>query len=364
MTMIMAQPLQMERLGVIMSPDPDDLREAWGTLNPGGARGPDGLYYLFPRVVAAGNYSRIGRARVSFDATTGDPVGVERLGYALEPSEPYELSPGAHGGGGVEDPRVTYIEPLSLYVMTYTAFTPPHDPRIALATSHDLVTWTRLGPVQYSTEHCVYDLNQCGNKDAVIFPEAVTGPDGPSLAILHRPTYAVRYYCDCWEILVPPSGHDHPQNIWISYVPLQHVQADIQALVHLDHSRVLMAPQAGWENLKVGAGAPPIRLPDGWLLLYHGVSGQRGRDESSVRYSAGAALLDLDDPTRIIYRSPDPILEPTEPYERHGTVSDVVFPTAFDRREDGRLDVYYGAADAAIGVARIDLHEAVETGFR
>ena len=75
-------PFQMERLGIIMQPQAGNPKEAWGTLNPGGARGPDGAYYLFPRLVAQGNYSRIGRARVLFDAT-GRPVGVERLGEAL-----------------------------------------------------------------------------------------------------------------------------------------------------------------------------------------------------------------------------------------------------------------------------------------
>src|SRR5919198_1461854 len=122
-----AMPFMMERLGVIMEPDRENPCEAWGVLNPGGARGPDGEYYLFPRVVAEGNYSRIGRARVIFDAN-GDPSGAERLGYALEPHEPYEVS--KRLGGGVEDPRVAYVEPLRLYVMTYTAFT-PHHPRMA-----------------------------------------------------------------------------------------------------------------------------------------------------------------------------------------------------------------------------------------
>ncbi len=123
-----AQPFQMERLGIIMQPQPGNPNEVWGTLNPGGVRGPDGAYYLFPRLVAEGNYSRIGRARVVFDAD-GRPVGVERLGLALEPHEPYEVT---REGGGVEDPRVTYVGPLNRYVMTYTAFV-PHHPRIALA---------------------------------------------------------------------------------------------------------------------------------------------------------------------------------------------------------------------------------------
>jgi len=131
------------RLGVVMEPDPADPREAMGVCNPGCARGPDGALYLFPRLVAAGNYSRVGLARVRFD---GDrPAGVERLGIALEPEAQWERH---RGGGGVEDPRVTWVSALGRYVMTYTGWG-PLGPRIALATSADLEHWERLGPVGF-----------------------------------------------------------------------------------------------------------------------------------------------------------------------------------------------------------------------
>src|SRR5437667_11416766 len=92
------------RLGILMETDPGDPREAEGVLNPAAARGPDGRLYLLPRLVAAGNYSRIGLARVVTDCR-GDPIGVERLGVVLEPQAPYEINP--RTGGGVEDPRVS-----------------------------------------------------------------------------------------------------------------------------------------------------------------------------------------------------------------------------------------------------------------
>src|SRR5689334_2382674 len=92
----------VERLGVVMAPEPGNPLEVEGVLNPAGATGPDGHYYLFPRLVAAGNYSRIGLARVRRD-DAGRPTGVERLGVALEPTQPYErVRPDA---GGCEDPR-------------------------------------------------------------------------------------------------------------------------------------------------------------------------------------------------------------------------------------------------------------------
>jgi beta-1,2-mannobiose phosphorylase / 1,2-beta-oligomannan phosphorylase len=153
----------LERIGVLMEPDPDDPREAWGVLNPASARGADGELYLFPRLVAEGNYSRIGRARVMFGEDA--PLNVERLGIALEPEEEWEEK-------GVEDSRITLIERLGLYLMTYTAFG-PDGPRVAIAGSADLEHWERYGLVEYSGNLGSYD-----NKDAAFFPEPVAAPDG------------------------------------------------------------------------------------------------------------------------------------------------------------------------------------------
>src|SRR5277367_2972944 len=99
---------QLKRLGMIMEPEPGNPHEVEGVLNPAAARGPDGNLYLFPRLVAKGNYSRIGIARVKFNHA-GDPYDVERLGVALEPGADYERT--ANGGGGCEDPRITFVEP-------------------------------------------------------------------------------------------------------------------------------------------------------------------------------------------------------------------------------------------------------------
>jgi hypothetical protein len=81
---------KLKRLGIIMEPESGNPLEEEGVLNPGATRGPDGKLYLFPRMVAQGNYSRIGIARVLFN-DAGDPIGVERLGIALEPEADYEL---------------------------------------------------------------------------------------------------------------------------------------------------------------------------------------------------------------------------------------------------------------------------------
>jgi predicted GH43/DUF377 family glycosyl hydrolase len=111
-------PFGLKRLGVIMRGDPGNPDEAMGVLNPAAARAPDGRLILFPRVVATGNYSRIGMAEVLFDER-GDPCDTRRLGYALEPIESWEQN--IHTAG-CEDPRISYVEPLGAYVMTYTAY--------------------------------------------------------------------------------------------------------------------------------------------------------------------------------------------------------------------------------------------------
>ena len=109
---------KLQRLGQMMEPEPGNPQEVEGVLNPAAVRGPDGKLYLFPRLVAKGNYSRIGIVRVLFNEA-GDPTGVERLGIALEPEADYERQP--DGSGGCEDPRITFVEPLQRYMMTYTA---------------------------------------------------------------------------------------------------------------------------------------------------------------------------------------------------------------------------------------------------
>lgn len=336
------------RLGVVMRPRDGQPHEAWGVLNPGGARAADGTMHLFPRLIAEGNYSRIGHTRVRFDAET--PVGVERLGVALEPHETYEVSA---GGGGVEDPRVVYVPLLKRYVMTYTAFV-PYEPRIAVAVSSDLLTWVRLGCLRFELADDILDLNACGNKDAAFFPEVVADPHGvPSFAILHRPTTRLHFrrHHDGMKLVQPPCGDETQEHIWISYVPVKAALADIASLTAVRRHERVMAPEQSWETKKVGTGAPPVRQNYGWLVTYHAVSAPNGRP----RYCMGVAVLDAERPSRVLYRSASPILEPQAAYELNGPVNDVVFPTAADLRADDALTVYYGAADHVIAAARIAL---------
>src|SRR5580704_4547532 len=175
----------LKRIGMIMEPKAGDPNEAEGVLNPAAIRGRDGQLYLFPRLVARGNYSRIGIARVKFNEA-GDPTGVERLGVALEPETNYERR--SDGSGGCEDARVTFVEPLQHYVMTYTALS-PSGPRIALAMSEDLFHWERIGLATFEPFQGI-DFVHVDNKDASIFPVALPNHAGKmQLSLLHRPLF-------------------------------------------------------------------------------------------------------------------------------------------------------------------------------
>lgn len=361
----------IERYGVIARPDPADPTQAGGILNPGCARGPDGALYLFPRLVAEGTRSVIGVGRVRFDPR-GIPVGLDFHGVALAAEEPYErASPGVCG---CEDARVTYVPALNRYIMTYVALTAT-GPRVALAHSPDLRVWERLGLAHFHLESDVH-LNSYSNKDAVLFPEPVVGPDGqPALALIHRPMYLLNTSIDQAIDLPAPHGIvDRRQSMWISYANLDAVGADLSQLTELRNHCLLATPETGWENVKIGAGAPPVLTHLGWLLVYHGVERvpipASQRDNPAARdlcYRAGAMILDPNDPRRVIYRSARPVLAPDTNEERCGVVSDVVFPTGLDPRfgrgdssgPGTRMDVYYGMADGAIGAGWLRVPETL-----
>lgn len=329
-------------------------REAGGVLNPGGARGPDGELYLFPRLVEAPNYSRIGIARVVFD---GDrPVGVERLGCALEPATTFERNGRT---AGCEDPRVSFIAELGLYVMVYAAYG-PRGPRLALAVSEDCLNWRRLGPVLFAyEERWEADFNLFDNKDAFFFPQPVPDPDGePALALVHRPDFDVG---GSEPFVTLPRGiTEQRPGMWISYVSLRSARRAPSALVHARKHRPLAFSKHPWEKVKIGGGTPPVLTPHGWLVIYHGVTGRMVRNldhQPRVRYCAGVMVLDVRDPLRVLYRSEKPILEPEGEEESKGVVDNVVFPTALDPRSGGIMDVYYGMADTRIGAARLRVAE-------
>lgn len=350
-------PYTLTRVGTLMDADPADPRESEGVLNPGTAWGTDGELYLYPRMVAAGNVSRIGRARVVLGdgERDGAPLSVDRVGVVLEADEPWE-----HGKdhGGVEDPRITFVEPLATHIMTYVAFGPV-GPRPALAVSDDGETWKRLGPVQFGYEPSLQtDLNLFPNKDVVFFPDIVPGPDGqPCYALLHRPMWDVSYVRWDESAPIPAGTSDSRPAIWISYIDADDVKRDIRAMAKPFGHRRVLGSEFAWEESKVGAGPAPLRVPEGWLVIHHGVTGDIEGDgfapQKNVRYEAGAFILDAADPSRVLARTSEPLLSPDTEAETSGTVSNVVFPTAIEKI-GGTHFVFYGMADSSIGVARLD----------
>ena len=341
-------PYEMTRAGVVMRPEPGNPYEVEGVLNPAAAWSPDGRLVLFPRVVAEGNWSRIAAADVVL--TDGTPTSVVRRSIVLAADRSWE-----HGTshGGVEDPRMTWIGELGLYVMTYVAFGPT-GPRTALATSPDLEHWTRLGPIQFVYEDALdTDLDIFPNKDTVWFPESIPGPGGePCFGFIHRPMFDML----APEATLPAGVTDDRPSIWLSYVPVAAALADPRALVRPFAHREIARPEAAWEVLRIGGGPPPVRVAEGWLFLYHGVSGTMSSNpferQTRVVYSAGGMILDAADPSRILQRSTVPLMVPETGVEQVGVVDNVVFPTAIVD-VGGRTFCFYGMADAAIGVATI-----------
>jgi predicted GH43/DUF377 family glycosyl hydrolase len=338
---------EVERLGIVMEPNGSAL-EVEGVLNPGTVRGREAELLMYPRGGARGNTSRIGLAR---GIETNGKVTFERLGFALEPHADYELRQ-VPGGYGCEDPRTTFVPVLDTYVMAYTAFG-PEGPRIALALSKDGYEWERLGRMKF-----VGELMPVGDdKDAVFFPEPVTSPSGvKSLAFYHRPMLHISAVDG--HAAIPTVLEMDPEDrecIRIAYIPLEAALRDRSNLLVATESFKVLIPDGHWGRIKNGGGTPPVRTEYGWLSLFHGVDAIEHENRITLCYSAGLVLHDLERPHNVLYRSPEPILTPDTVDERTGIVNNVVFPTGIDVKGEGSYDIYYGAADAKIARAHLDV---------
>lgn len=159
------------------------------------------------------------------------------------------------------------------------------------------------------------------NRNGVLFPRKING----NYVMLTRPS---------------DSGHTPFGDIFLSESP---------DLVYWGkHRHVMTKGNNWWESVKIGGGAAPIETSEGWLLFYHGVTGTC----QGLVYSMGAAILDIDEPSKVRYRCKNFILTPEEWYEERGFVNNVVFPCAtIHDSETGRIAIYYGAADSYVGLA-------------
>ena len=299
---------------------------------------------MFPRMVEAGNVSRIGLARVDRNGI------VERVGILLEADNEYERR-SAVGGYGCEDARVTYLPEIGYFVMAYTAFG-PRGARVAVAISEDAYVWRRLALVRFPSGA----LNQVDNKDAAFFPESVWSPSGVrSFAFFHRPMRPETINGQTPISVMSSLPPEEREAACIAYVPVEDVKRDVANLCAPTESIRVLEPGGQWGKLKNGAGTPPIRTSLGWLSVFHGVDAVDGPEGLGLFYSAGVLINDLSSPHRVTYRSPVPLLVPETSAERFGTIDNVVFPTGIDEVGEDMFDVYYGAADAKISRLRVTL---------
>jgi len=214
---------------------------------------------------------------------------------------------------GVEDPRITRIG--DTYYITYVAVS-RHGAVTALASTGDFKTFRRHGI-----------LFPPDNKDVVLFPERIGG----DCVAIHRPISAAPF--------------TSPE-MWLARSP---------DLLHWGQHEPLAFPTSDWEADRVGSGPPPIRTSQGWLAIYHG-SRRSAMPGKVGAYSVGALLLDHENPAHVLGRTDETLLMPETPYDRHGFVPDVLFPTGLVER-DGVVALFYGAADTATAVVELSLEE-------
>lgn len=303
----MTEPFKLDRhpSNPILLPDPSSDWECYNVFNPAVIH-HNGLFHMFYRAQGLDWVSRIGYA------VSRDGIQWNRLRRPV--LEPHDGS----DSRGVEDPRVVEID--GVFYMTYTAYghesqdKPTHDGGSILpmvARSENLITWDRLGPLVRGED----------DKDHVLFPRRIGG----RYAALHRR----------W-----------PQ-VWLAY------SEDLQtwpeeAMLPIFGPR----PDGYWDCKSVGANGVPIETDQGWLLIYHGY------DPNHI-YKFGACLLDLEEPHRVIRRSPDPIFWPEELWELRGDVPNVVFSCA-NPVVDGIVHVFYGGGDHVIGLATCRLDDLLD----
>jgi predicted GH43/DUF377 family glycosyl hydrolase len=253
--------------------------------------------------------------------------------------------------GSVQDPRVVKID--GIYYMTY-AFRPyawnsnptgvgvpeSYEPTFPEFSGRSEENMTRSG-IAVSTDRlhwqhrCWPTPKELDDRDVILFPEKIDG----RFALLRRPL----------QFVGPQYGTDYP-GIWICY------SEDLETWTAPE---LVIKPEYAWEDNRIGGATPPIKTEAGWLVLYHGVENQNPAIRR-VCYRLGALLLDLDNPTKVLARTGNFIMEPETYYERYGLyIPNVVFPTA-NVVVDGLLYLYYGVCDTAIALATVPLTELVD----
>jgi len=307
-----------------------------GVLNPAVIK-VDGVIHLFYRAVRKGNFSTIGYCQIKEGKViyrADEPV--------LVPEYIYE-------NHGMEDPRITFLD--GRYYMLYTAYD-GSNAVVAYAVSNDLKNWKKMGlitpQISYDEAEDIFRDSGVGEKyiyyekvfrrdkndkvhlwekDAMLFPKKING----KYALIHRvlPGIQICYFDDFDQL---------NQDFWKNYLK------DLGTYLVLD-------PKYNYENVYIGGGCVPIETDEGWLLIYHSVETDIKKGQI---YHASAALLDLENPIKVIGGLPYPLFSPENDWEKNGVINNVVFPTATSIEGD-ELSIFYGAADKRIGVRKLTL---------
>jgi len=316
----------MERLGVVLEPRGKEFRTV-AKFNAGMVLDKNIVHMAYRYSV----WSKLG-----YDESSQSCYAVDDIRYAtltpdgklvcdtervlVQPSLPWDSS-------GCQDPRIVLFE--GYYYLIYCGWdknTVPAGrdrPGVGFAITRDFKNCEKLGIIKHYT----------WDKDAFIFPERING----KIAYMHRviPNIQIDYF-DSIDALLD-------QDFWNKYDEKKCEKATV------------MRAEFKWESGKVGGSLPPIKTDKGWLIIYHGVE-DHPNQKPHFTYRAGAALLDLDNPSNVIARLPFPILEPEEEYEKFGDVDNVVFPVG-GYVHDGYLYISYGGADRCVAIARTPLEE-------
>lgn len=296
----------------ILIPDVNSAWENKAVFNPASLY-LNGKFHIIYRAMSWGNTSTMGYATSSdgtnIDYKSPDPVYI--------PRESFEDKKISGGNSGCEDPRLTHIED-KIY-MCYTAFDGVNVPRVALTwiLEKDFLDkkWNWSKPVLISAPNL-------DDKDAMLFPQKYDG----KYIFIHR------------------IGEDMD----IAYSE----DLNFNHEEYLEEQLWIYPRKGWWDSKKVGVSAPPVRTPEGWVMLYHGVS------DKGV-YRVGAVLLDLNDPSKILGRTDCPIFEPEMEYEKNGQVNNVVFPCGANL-VNNELFIFYGGADTVIGMGKVDINQLLE----
>jgi predicted GH43/DUF377 family glycosyl hydrolase len=317
-----------------MEPRPQYVWEQNGTFNPAVVMDDDGHVHMLYRSIGDDGYSRIGHAKskdgISIDSRSHFPVFIgepdnekETININGDRPEIMTFNPEIYTSGGswsgTEDPRAVIID--DTVYMTYTDFAGWHSVRIALTSiSLDDLKNKRWN---WKKAQFISPKNQV-NKNWVLFPSKIKG----KYAILHS---------------ISPE-------IKISYAE----NLDNFTLENGEKTIKSTPPKGGrprhWDNWVRGAGPPPLKTKIGWLLLYHAMD-----KADPDKYKLGAMILDLKNPEKVLYRSPEPILEPEFHYENHSKPGVVYASGALIKEDD--LYVYYGGGDRHVCVAKTSLPE-------